>query len=95
MKQIILKPNQFYERPPLVHRDAQGRKSIRFEGWKFIEEKNKNTKKKINSEMLFSLTKDKKESKNLTKTETTVVDKAKNYLSKIIEKSSKEIWKNN
>ena len=94
-KKAVLKPNQFYERPPLVHRDAQGRKSIRFEGWKFIEEKNKNTKKKINTEMLFSLTKDKKESKNLTKTETTVVDKAKNYLSKIIEKSSKEIWKNN
>ena len=45
--------------------------------------------------MLFSLTKDKKESENLAKTETTVVDKAKNYLSKITEKSSKEIWKNN
>ena len=94
-KKAILKPNKFYERPPLVHRDAQGRKAIRFEGWKFIEEKNKDTNKKINAEMLFSLTKDKKESTNLAKTETAVVNKAKNYLSKIIEKSSKEIWKNN
>ena len=94
-KKALLNPNKFYERPPLVHRDAQGRKSIRFEGWKFIEEKNKNTKKKMNAEMLFSLTKDKKESTNLAKTETAVVDKAKTYLSKIIEKSSKEIWKNN
>ena len=94
-KKAVLKPNKFYERPPLVHRDAQGRKSIRFGGWKFIEEKSKNTKKKMNAEMLFSLTKDKKESTNLAKTETTVVNKAKNYLSKVIEKSSKEIWKNN
>ena len=94
-KKALLNPNKFYERPPLVHRDAQGRKSIRFEGWKFIEEKNKNTKKKMNAEMLFSLTKDKKESTNLAKTETAVIDKAKTYLSKIIEKSSKEIWKNN
>ena len=94
-KKALLNPNKFYERPPLVHRDAQGRKSIRFEGWKFIEEKNKNTKKKMNAEMLFSLTKDKKESTNLAKTETAVIDKARTYLSKIIEKSSKEIWKNN
>ena len=94
-KKALLKPNKFYERPPLVHRDAQGRKAIRFEGWKFIEEKNKDTNKKMNAEMLFSLTKDKKESTNLAKTETAVVNKAKNYLSKIIEKSSKEIWKNN
>jgi len=94
-KKAVLKPDQFYERPPLVHRDAQGRKAIRFEGWKFIEEKNKDTKKKMNAEMLFSLTKDKKESTNLAKTEKAVVNKAKNYLSKIIEKSSKEIWKNN
>ena len=94
-KKAVLKPNKFYERPPLVHRDAQGRKAIRFEGWKFIEEKNKDTNKKMNAEMLFSLTKDKKESTNLAKTEKAVVNKAKNYLSKIIEKSSKEIWKNN
>lgn len=70
-------------------------KQFVFEGWKFIEEKNKDTKKKMNAEMLFSLTKDKKESTNLAKTEKAVVNKAKNYLSKIIEKSSKEIWKNN
>ena len=94
-KKALLNPNKFYERPPLVHRDAQGRKSIRFEGWKFIEEKNKDTKRKMNAEMLFSLTKDKKESTNLAKTETAVIDKARTYLSKIIEKSSKEIWKNN
>ena len=94
-KKAVLKPNQFYERPPLVHRDAQGRKAIRFEGWKFIEEKNKDTKRKMNAEMLFSLTKDKKESTNLAKTEIAVVDKAKTYLTKIIEKSSKKIWENN
>ena len=94
-KKAVLKPNKFYERPPLVNRDAQGRKSIRFEGWKFIEEKNKDTKRKMNAEMLFSLTKDKKESTNLAKTETAVVIKAKDYLSKVIVKSSKEIWKNN
>ena len=92
-KKALLKPNKFYERPPLVHRDAQGRKAIRFEGWKFIEEKNKDTKRKMNAEMLFSLTKDKKESTNLAKTETAVVIKAKDYLSKVIVKSSKEIWK--
>jgi arylsulfatase A len=45
--------------------------------------------------MLFNLTKDKKESTNVAKTETAVVDKAKTYLTKIIEKSSKKIWKNN
>ena len=37
----------------------------------------------------------KKESTNLAKTETAVVIKAKDYLSKVIVKSSKEIWKNN
>ena len=76
-KKAVLKPNQCYERPPLVHRDAQGRKAIRFEEWKFIEEKSKDTNKKMNAEMLFNLTKDKKESTNLAKTETAVVDKAK------------------
>jgi arylsulfatase A len=45
--------------------------------------------------MLFNLIKDKKESTNLAQTEKVVVNKAKIYLSKIIEKSSKEIWKNN
>ena len=61
----------------------------------FVLKGGNSLKKKINAEMLFSLTKDKKESENLAKTETTVVDKAKNYLSKITEKSSKKIWKNN
>ena len=89
-KNSVLKPTKFHNRAPLVHRDARGRKAIRFGKWKYIESiKNK---KNINAAMLFDISKDPKETTNLISSETKIADQAKQYLNNVIDNSSKRIW---
>ena len=90
-KKAVLEPNKFYERAPLIHRDARGRKVVRFGHWKYVE--GIKNKKKINAEMLFDLSKDSKETNNLANLDLEIVAKAKEHLIKVNEKQSKTIWK--
>ena len=93
-KAVVKNPSSNYERPPLIHRDAQGRKAVRFGTWKYIEAKNKNSKNEDDLELLFDLSKDGNESNDLIKLEKYKANEAKSYLSQVLENPSKAIWKN-
>jgi arylsulfatase A len=93
-KDAVLDPSSKYERAPLIHRDAKGRKAVRFGSWKYIESKNKNPKNKMDAEHLYDLTKDEGETQNLIQKESGKVKEAKAYLSQVIDTPSKAIWKN-
>jgi len=90
--EVVKNPLANYERPPLVHRDAQGRKAVRFGTWKFIESINENSKESTDMEQLFNLANDKEESTNVVSEETVKAKEAKAYLNQIVEKTSKNIW---
>ncbi len=92
-KKVVENTSANYERPPLVHRDAQGRKAVRFENWKYIETKNDKSKKPTDKEQLFDLAKDGSESNNVVSEESSKTKEAKNYLIQITENPSKSIWK--
>ncbi|WP_010136347.1 sulfatase family protein [Ochrovirga pacifica] len=91
-KKAVLKPTKFYERPPLVHRDASGRKAIRFGDWKYIESANGGPMD-IREQMLFNLSTDAGEATNVIDTQEKITNKAKGYLEKVINTPSKGIWK--
>ncbi len=81
--QIISNPKSNYERPPLVHRDAKGRKAVRFGDWKYIEAA---PDVKTDSEaMLFNYANDPAESTNLINRETTKSKEGAKYLRSIVE----------
>jgi arylsulfatase A len=90
--QVINDPKSTYNRPPLVHRDAQGRKAIRFDDWKYIEAKTPDATKKDDLEMLFYYQKDKSESNNLIDSEKKKVKEARKYLEQILAEDSKKNW---
>ena len=92
-KSVVENTSINYERPPLVHRNAQGRKAIRFENWKYIETKNDNSKNATDKEQLFDLAKDGSESNNVVSEESSKTKEAKKYLNQITEQPSKSIWK--
>ncbi len=92
-KSVIKNPSANYQRPPLVHRDVQGRKAVRFGNWKYIEPKNKNPKKEDDFELLYDLSNDGLESTNLVSEEQLKTKEGKEYLIQITEKHSKSIWK--
>ena len=92
-KTVVENTSNNYERPPLVHRDAKGRKAVRFGNWKYIESKNENSKKSTDKEQLFDLTKDGAETNNIVSDELSKTEEAKKYLIQITENTSKSIWK--
>ena len=92
-KKVVENTSKTYKRPPLVHRDAQGRKAVRFGNWKYIEAKNENSKKETDKAQLFDLAKDGSESKNIVLESSAKTKEAQEYLAKVIENPSKSIWK--
>ena len=90
---VLNNPKSDYKRPPLVHRDAAGRKAIRFDGWKYIEAKNQNPKRNADGELLYHIKNDEAEKSNLLNSEDKIKEKAKEYLEKVIASNSKSIWK--
>lgn len=92
-KKVVENSSTNYQRPPLVHRDAQGRKAVRFGNWKYIETKNSKSKNPTDKEQLFNLGKDGAESKNIVSEELSKTNEAKEYLNQVMENSSKSIWK--
>lgn len=82
-----------YQRPPLVHRDAQGRKAVRFGNWKYIEAKNEAIKNPSDKAQLFDLAKDAAESNNVVSEELSKTKEAQEYLLQITENPSNKIWK--
>jgi len=93
-KSVVENTSSNYERPPLVHRDAQGRKAIRFGDWKYIEAKNIHSKKKDDLVQIFNLANDGSESVNLVSKEQKQVKKAEEYLIQVMDKPSKSLWNN-
>jgi len=91
-KKVVENTSINYQRPPLVHRDAQGRKAIRFGTWKYIETKNDTSKNPTDKEQLFDLAKDGSESNNIVSQALSKTKEAKEYLIQITENSSKSIW---
>jgi hypothetical protein len=77
----------------LVHRDAKGRKAVRFGTWKYIETKNENSKKPTDKEQLFNLATDGAETNNIVSEKSEKTKEAKEYLNTVLDKSSKSIWK--
>ncbi|KKL67871.1 hypothetical protein LCGC14_2130660, partial [marine sediment metagenome] len=92
-KSVVENTSANYQRPPLVHRDAQGRKAVRFGNWKYIESKNEQSKNPSDREKLFNLTRDGSESNNVVIEESSKTREAREYLIQVTEKSSKSIWK--
>ncbi len=92
-KKVVKNTTSSYERPPLVHRNAQGRKAVRFGTWKYIETKNDQSKKPTDKEQLFDLAKDGSESHNVVSEESSKAEEAKKYLTQITESPSKSLWK--
>ena len=92
-KPVVENTSISYQRPPLVHRDAQGRKAVRFGSWKYIEPKTTNSEDPTDKEQLFNLTKDGAESNNIASQEPSKAEEARKYLIEISENSSKSIWK--
>ncbi len=92
-KSVVENTSNNYQRPPLVHRDAQGRKAVRFGNWKYIESKNEKSKNPSDREQLFNLTKDGSESNNIVIEESSKTREAREYLIQVTKKSSKSIWK--
>ncbi|WP_044207949.1 arylsulfatase [Flammeovirga sp. OC4] len=62
---VINNKKSAYERPPLIHQDARGRKAIRMAEWKYIEAKNPNSKNKDDHAQLYHTAKDFAEKKNV------------------------------
>jgi arylsulfatase A len=92
-KKVVENTSANYERPPLVHRDVQGRKAVRFGSWKYIETKNDTSKNPTDKEQLFNLAMDEAESNNIVSKELSKNKEAKKYLIQITENPSKSIWK--
>ena len=92
-KKVVENTSKAYKRPPLVHRDAQGRKAIRFDSWKYIEAKNENSKKETDKAQLFDLATDGAEAKNVVSEASKQTKKATKYLVEVLENPSKSIWK--
>jgi arylsulfatase A len=92
-KTVVENTSTNYQRPPLVHRDAQGRKAVRFGSWKYIETKNENSKNPTDKEQLFDLTKDEAESNNIVSKELEKTKEAQEYLNQVMAHASKSIWK--
>lgn len=82
-----------YKRPPLIHRDAQGRKAVRFGDWKYITAKNPKAKKEEMKEQLYDLSKDKSETKNIIDSKSEKAEELKEYLEKALQGPSKGAWK--
>ena len=91
-KTVVNSPSANYQRPPLVHRDAQGRKAVRFGTWKYIEPKNNDPENTIDFEQLYDLSSDGVESVNLVSKQLSKAKEGKEYLFQIAEKPSKSIW---
>ena len=91
-KKVVENTSASYQRPPLVHRDARGRKAVRFGSWKYIETKNEKSQNPTDKEQLFNLAKDGEEANNVVSEESDKTKEAKNYLIQIEENPSKSIW---
>ncbi len=92
-KPVVENTSVNYERPPLVHRNAKGRKAVRFGSWKYIETLNDKSKKPTDKEQLFDLAKDGAETNNIVSEELSKTKEAKKYLIQITENPSKSVWK--
>ncbi|PQB07709.1 hypothetical protein BST83_11480 [Polaribacter filamentus] len=92
-KTVVENTSTNYQRPPLVHRDAQGRKAVRFGSWKYIETKNENSKNPTDKKQLFDLTQDEAESNNIVSKELEKTKDAEEYLKQVMAHASKSIWK--
>ncbi|MEQ9286149.1 MAG: arylsulfatase [Cyclobacteriaceae bacterium] len=90
--EAVRNPTAKYVRPPLVHRDAQGRKAIRFDNWKYIEPKNTESNNPDDQEMLFEIVNDPAESKNVVEKKARQTKQARQYLEQIILNPSKITW---
>jgi arylsulfatase A len=93
-KTVIENTSSDYQRPPLVHRDAQGRKAVRFGSWKYVEAKNDDPKQAENGSQLFHLEKDSSEQHNLAEKEAAKAAELQGYLEQLRNVSSKQTWRN-
>lgn len=91
-KSVIEKKSAQYQRPPLVHRDAKGRKAVRFGNWKYIETKADNSEKSEDKAQLFNLADDGSEQVNLVTKEGEIVAEFQAYLKEVLASDSKQIW---
>ncbi|WP_281614994.1 arylsulfatase [Flammeovirga sp. SubArs3] len=69
-----------YQRAPLIHRDAKGRKAVRDLEWKFIEAKDSNAKDKSLHAQLYHYKKDPSEQENLILEYPKKAEELKQYL---------------
>ena len=90
---VIENTSNDYQRPPLVHRDAKGRKAVRFGSWKYVEAKNDDPKQAEDGSQLFHLEKDGSEQHNLAEKEAAKAAELQGYLEQVSSVSSKQIWK--
>jgi len=92
-KKVVKNTTANYERPPLVHRDARGRKAVRFGEWKYIEPTIEKPVKEDDFEQLYDLSNDSLESNNVASNQQDRINEAKEYLTKVSANTSKSIWK--
>jgi len=90
---VIENTSNDYQRPPLVQRDAKGRKAVRFGSWKYVEAKNNDPKQAEDGSQLFHLEKDGSEQHNLVEKEAAKAAELQGYLEQVSSVSSKQIWK--
>lgn len=81
--QVVNNPKSKYQRPPLVHRDARGRKALRFGEWKYVEA-NPNSKQDSDA-MLFNYKKDPSESINTISKENSKAEEGARLLNSIVQ----------